>query len=56
MSAGWEEGDEVPNGRRFRQLFRLGWTQTFRVSAGNREESLGQQSSSVPELLDTTIG
>ena len=56
MSVGWKESDEVPNGPRFRELCSLIWTETFRMSARNRDESLGYQSSTVPELLDSRIG
>jgi len=56
MSVGWKESDEVPNGPRFRELFSLIWTETFRVSARTRYESLGEQSSTVPELFDPRIG
>ena len=41
MGAGWKESDEVPNGPRFRELFSLIWTETFRMSVRNREESSG---------------
>ncbi len=41
VSVGWKESDEVPNGPRCRELFSLIGTDTLRVSARNREESLG---------------
>ena len=56
MSVGWKDSDEVPNGPRFSELFSLTWTETFRVNARNRQESLGQQSSTVPELFDARVG
>ena len=56
MSVGWKECDEVPNGPRFRELFSLIWSETFGVSARNRQEALRQKSSTIPELFDARIG
>ncbi len=41
MRVGWKESDEVPNGPRFRELFSLIWSETFRMSARHCEQSLG---------------